>query len=1143
MILFKCLILNFKKICMSQRNIERNELTITPLEIAKSQTVENLRIYGLEYGNWFWKLNFLSRIKHSFRNDYPYMDSFDDYSPNFYIALKDFQKKNWLKETWVLDIETLAKIDKNYPFAFNNAEKAKILNYFQNKTDYIKVETKVVYKETKEKILNSELDLVSDNIAKPKNEVLEKVRKSLNLTGNLEEMKKQIINFQKMHCLNETDGIIGKETYYEVVAKDYFTNEKQSEILEKWPSKADQAIILEIFQNWRIGSVELNKISIILKNFKEKNSTSANFESEFGDFYKNFDNIITEYRNSPVWKADQITADKNRESLYWAMKKIYNWEMGITEWIKEIATNPVLLLTAWVTFLFGMWWTETKMSDSWWKRILLLIAAPVVVPAAWNTLWWSEILNDVWNSAKDVKNWLKSSESQVQKNEIEKETHNFIVKEWGEAANWVKNKTNEIYNWVSNDGSKKTPIIKKDGINASKEEIEKQIYQSTNWVLNSIFSKNLSYSKSGNESEKSKFIEKDDFELFSKNIASDSVLSTKLIADIDSIKSDSWKLKSMLSDETKKKLFPENLSWDKLKKREQDLVTFIWLLLNEKESKDIYISDIFIKEKGFWEKTKEFLMENEITTYIKDEPKLNTEIFTIVWSLSLNIKSEVSLILSTINVWDAENEEKINKLTKYINENSSKIWNDKEKLQLLRNIYLMELEYKKFVTSVDKIDINGGKDSMTKLNEEKAKIDKKYNEIKLSKPKNNSNKIFREKINEKILTKEKEIYNATVDKDSLWDVKNKIERADRDKTLDELFNQIGSEKPKHDLTSYREYFSNNERVLAYNKIFNDEYLESYIWKEAFYNLENNWYANIELGADWLPDVKLENFWIKTDSKEEKERLMINHIRWYRIYKARKDYKEIVGNIKKLAAEEVKNIENLKKEIENTKTNPDLYKLKQEEFAKKLSETVNRVYPNEKPESFTDISAYIDYMNKNNRTSVYSEIISKLKAVNNSDHFGLDTEKWTSSIDFDKEVLSALSSVTNVLTNETKAVEKTVKLDKKENLVSTSIEVSKAYNEYYNKVNISLNDFKWKPGIENILKNLKNPEELSKMTFGDLENYLTKLNSWIKAYNESITENNKTRTDETKKEKLINTKDFMNEFNNLNEEFKKYYTSK
>lgn len=1129
-------------------NERQKQLSV--LEQARIDSIANLRSYWLEFTSWIWSLNFISKMKNAFRNDDSYIykvDNFDDYSQEFYDTLKDFQSRNGLKITGVLDIETLVSFDKKYPNYLSYEEKAKILNYFQNKTEFITTETKIVSKETKEKIIKSELDLVSDNISNPKNQVLEKVRKSLGLTGNIEEMKKQIANFQKMHCLNETDWVIWKETYYEVLAKDYFTNEKQSEILEKWPTKADQTFILEVFQNGRIGSTELNKISIILKTFKEKNVSNANFEAEFWDFYKRYENLLTEYRNSPAWKVDEKIADKNRESLYGAMKKMVNWEMEITEWIKQIATNPALVLTAWITFLFGMWWSETKMSDAWWKRIILLIAAPVAVPAAWKLVGWNEILNDVWNWVKDVKNWTKTPEAQAQKNEIASSTHNFIVRNGTDSVSWVKTKASEIHNWIKTWDTSKLPVflwwtaIDK---NLSKEEIENRIYKDTNQVLFSVYEKNFSYSKSANESEKAKFIEKEDFTTISNALHTDSDFTWKLIADVNYVKSDVSKLKEMLSADTKNTLF-WNLSWDKLKKREQDLVTFVNLFLDEKESNDVYISDIFIKEKWFFDKAKDTLIENKITTYMKDDEKLNSEVNKIVSSLSVNIKSEVSSILTSWNFGDSEQAKKINEISDYINKNDAKIWTDKEKLLLLKNIYVMEYEYQNFVKNVDAIDKNDGKNSLTKLNEEKAKIDKKYNEIKLSKPANDSNKIFGEKIKEKISQKEKEIYDATADKDSLGDVKNKIERADREKKLDKIFDDIWNEKPTHNLESYRKYFSDDKRVLAYNNIFNDEYLKNYIWKEAFHSINENQYNNVKIWKDWLPIVSLEIFWSKTDSKEEKERLMINYIRWYKIYKAREKYEEIVKNIKKLAEEEVKNIKDLKTEIENSKTNTELYNLKQKEFGKKLSEIVNRVYPNEKPESFTDVSAYIDYMNKNNRTSVYSEIISKLKAINWNEYYTIyfNETDWTKVSDFDKYVMWELSLVTNVLTNETKSVEKTVKSNKKENLVSTSLEVSKAYNQYYNKVNEAFENFKWKSGIDNILKYLENPTDLEKIKFSDLEGSLINLNSWIKNYNDSIIEKNKTIKDETKKEKLIDTKIFLSEFDKLNEEFKKYYESK
>lgn len=1196
-------------------NERQKQLSV--LEQARIDSIANLRSYWLEFTSWIWSLNFISKMKNAFRNDDSYIykvDNFDDYSQEFYDTLKDFQSRNGLKITGVLDIETLVSFDKKYPNYLSYEEKAKILNYFQNKTEFITTETKIVSKETKEKIIKSELDLVSDNISNPKNQVLEKVRKSLGLTGNIEEMKKQIANFQKMHCLNETDWVIWKETYYEVLAKDYFTNEKQSEILEKWPTKADQTFILEVFQNGRIGSTELNKISIILKTFKEKNVSNANFEAEFWDFYKRYDALLTEYRNSPAWKVDQKNIQKNEQSFY---SIIMDENIPVWEKIKKIATDPTLLLVGWALFLFGVVWPKNSYTDWFFKRAGWLLGWALFWPALWNKLWIWEAIDDATKKINNISAWTKTPEAQAQKNEIASSTHNFIVRNGTDSVSWVKTKASEIHNWIKTWDTSKLPVflwwtaIDK---NLSKEEIENRIYKDTNQVLFSVYEKNFSYSKSANESEKAKFIEREDFTTISNALHTDSDFTWKLIADVNYVKSDVSKLKEMLSADTKNTLF-WNLSWDKLKKREQDLVTFVNLFLDEKESNDVYISDIFIKEKWFFDKAKDTLIENKITTYMKDDEKLNSEVNKIVSSLSVNIKSEVSSILTSWNFGDSEQAKKINEISDYINKNDAKIWTDKEKLLLLKNIYVMEYEYQNFVKNVDAIDKNDGKNSLTKLNEEKAKIDKKYNEIKLSKPANDSNKIFGEKIKEKISQKEKEIYDATADKDSLGDVKNKIENWEIEKKLDKIFDDIWNEKPAHNLESYRKYFSDDKRVLAYNKLFDWEYLCKNTTKDV---LPCNW-------VNWKP-VPPEIF-----SKINGTDLTEGKKRYNKIVEHREKYEEIVKNIKLLVDEDVKKIDNIKSEIEKSKTNTNLYKLKQEEFGKKLSEIVNRVYPNEKPESFTDVSAYIDYMNKNNRTSVYSEIISKLKAVNASwVKFNLDIvnkkvdekniitsdkineiskleklkeniksykETWIEfkneyvkemnyffpnrevkhfntkdgkidydaymnhiqniindntnnpdSIDFDKKILTALSSVKNTLTNETKAVEKQVSADKKSEIVSTNLEVSQAYNEYYDKVKEELDKLKWN-WIETVKTKLKNPKDLEKMTFKDLKLVLDELNEAIFSYNENIgninkeiVKNNVNKAKDKKQEleKAIDTSKFKSEFNKLNDEIEKYY---
>lgn len=781
------------------RNFETNNLTITPLEAAKRKSMENLKAYGLDIISLTWEIYFISRMKDAFRNSYN-MDSFNDYSPEFFQAVCDFQRKNNMTSNGVLDIDFLVKFDRQYPNVFSDMEKARILNYFQNREKYVNSEAKYIYTETQESIVKTELDLV-DDIWMPKHEVFKFVKTELNLNWNVTEMRTQIVTFQKEHNLREADWKIWKETYYESLARNYFSGEKILNMNENGISKNDQKLILEIFENGRKWSPELTKISAFLEAFRQKGQTNLNFHRDYWEFYGKYDAIILNYKNSPDWIQDQKIANQRAQSFYSIAK---DPNIPTDEKIKRIVTDPTVLMVGSLLFLFWVVGSDSKYTDSFLKRWAWLLWAGLFWPDIWNKLWLWEALRDAKKTISTVWDNVESG-SGVRETQAAK-TENFIK----ELPGHITQKLKDAWNYTSQAAEKWLESI-----------------NSSFWAISA---KNEALKKSKNDEEKEKYITDENFYKLSNNFAKDEKLFETSINDLEKAKTEPAEIKKYLSEDTKKALYPENQTDEEKQKMDKDLKNYVSLLLSEKDSDDYYIKDIIIS-KSIFSKGVDLLTS---TVDYNEIPEINKKIEDSVSKISQKEESNVKLALFSItsNPW-----EKVNKLEAILKKEDL-MESDKREIEILRDIYLIDKNYNDLIKIIDEADINWWENSLKKLEDS-------YN-IFEDKTKNYNKKpgsvydIYKQKIEEKYRQKQKEILE-----------KMPTKTPEQESLLNEIQTGTNFEKnysmiwalPNHDLKSYQDYLS-NQRVLAYNSVLNS----SFDWK-----FEDNW--DVKIDEKWELIIK------------------------------------------------------------------------------------------------------------------------------------------------------------------------------------------------------------------------------------------------------------------------------------------------
>ncbi len=262
---------------------------------------------------------------------------------------------------------------------------------------------KEIKKETQEKISREKekLPLFS-------RESLDKIWVTPNEANTLAEKvlgkdftKEKIMSFQKEHFL-WIDWKIGKETYVQLVLNQAFKGVEKPNV---GLSQDSMGRIMGILENGKKSDKDVIKVMAFLEQFKKDKKELIEKDEKHKEFFWKVDKIIWDFKNSPEWEKALKDAKKYIDSIYWTLK---DPNLSSTEKAKKILTDPTLLLAGWILFLFWVFWSNSKYTNSFMKRAGWIFGGILLGPAIWNKFWFSEMIDDatkLW-----VKAWEKASE-------------------------------------------------------------------------------------------------------------------------------------------------------------------------------------------------------------------------------------------------------------------------------------------------------------------------------------------------------------------------------------------------------------------------------------------------------------------------------------------------------------------------------------------------------------------------------------------------------------------------------------------------------------------------------------------------------------------------------------------------------------
>jgi len=299
-------------------------------------------------------------------------------------------------------------------------------NFDYNDIDYNEFLRWDIKNETKEKLSKNESQLTGANLKDIwvlRSDALKFAKEELKISDpfDIKNFQKTIEAYQKSHFWpwKSVDWKIGKETFMEMKA--WVVLEKA----RKWTNilPATQKEILFVLENWNPkGSnfIWKNGLYNFLCNFRKNptgNKDYTDFFLKLDIFFKNW-NSYTKHIEKEIksWKWDSGT-------MYQRWKKIImNENLTPKEKTKAIYDEfkgwaKILL---WIAFLFGMFWSDSKMTDSWWKRALVLF---------W--IWAS----GAFEALDDWVNWALDEDTTLEKS----------VATW---ASWSNSITNVLKEWT-----------------------------------------------------------------------------------------------------------------------------------------------------------------------------------------------------------------------------------------------------------------------------------------------------------------------------------------------------------------------------------------------------------------------------------------------------------------------------------------------------------------------------------------------------------------------------------------------------------------------------------------------------------------------------------------------------------------------
>ncbi|RAL56592.1 hypothetical protein BLD25_02935 [Candidatus Gracilibacteria bacterium GN02-872] len=810
--------------------------------------------------------------------------------------------------------------------------------------------------ETQRDLSNEEANLIASNIGVEKNIVFAEASELIPLKKGMsvEQMRQAIMDYQSKHLL-DVDGRIGKQTYEEIKAEKYFDNNKLFETYKvNGISVRDQELILHSLRNLRKGSWMYNNIISSVNQLEQALKLTNNQErlDEYSDFFAEVNRIKDNYKNSPQFKNDLAENAGPRESVYLTFKKIANGEISVGEGLKQLWGDPRTRFVLSIMLIFGIFPDELKskipLMGSFFKRLILL---GLITTMGSGVVKWAgidDMMKDVDEAFEKAKSAAKGLPSPTQ-----------AKGDLGAGARDGYKTTSETIDDIKNG---KTPSwVQKvyDGVEKGGKKVVKTAQEGAMYFGNKVtelFDGNANLLKSKNE--KTLAVPSEEFGTILPIVSNDEIFPKSKIIDVKRAAETGFgDLKKYFSEGTNKSLL-KGVPDEKRKEREKNVTKCVLQICKKGEllGDEALIGNVFLGEDyNSWLGEKEYIKDNFLDNEIK---KLTNEIN------DKDVKDEVMGMSGVffLNTPD----EAISKL-KNIQTNNP---NDKQKIEEIKNIYQMKLDFDNGVKSLEKIQTVGGihmiNEQLQRIQTERANLFNKYRTNLAVGLKEQYNKIYNEK--DKLLLNLVPS-NFTVDEPNLGkegyptiNAHDRKELLNDKENLDINFPKIG-ELPTDggNLDSFYLYFTDETAISLKNIL---EISEKYAKRELEIDGLTEKEGNYEFDGKKWEEI----------SNEDKLTVEIL-LKYTEIKNKIEIFKNTVENLKNRDVEEINKLkETLKNDSEN---NPNFFRENISNYENKIKEICGKIYKNKLPDNFSEIWNWI---NGSNTVSRYKELENRMKII-------------------------------------------------------------------------------------------------------------------------------------------------------------------
>ena len=480
--------------------------------------------------------------------------------------------------------------------------------------------------------------------------------------------KAEIEKYQEAHNLS-VDGIVGKETYYELKAEAVIKN--ACDHFEQY------GLSLSTLQEMEALFPHLNPTS---KNWARLWSLFCRFkkDAKFGPMrYKPWmQEIITRIDAIKAQKQKSPEIKKVKSSKQWKdFVDLYHdmeaWKISGWEFVKKIVTDPTMVMVWGLLFLFWVIGWDSKYTNSFMKRLGWIFGAMLFGPEVCHKIGCSKLFDaaaeTAWDAAWAAVKW---------------------AKEWyNNAKPKVEQALEDMWEWLSNAWESVKDTF---GVGENKEG--KSFFK---WLSFDDFKPSFLSVAWGIES-KNKALEKTE-QIPKENLKH---LSWVLLSDKKFLLTTKWDLSKISKNNLKEYLTSQSLSTLTDKDREY-ITKYMSLLKQEFDADDTFVRDLFI--------TKEVLdkiMSSLGDSYIKnlDLPVITKQ--DLLTLLNSPYKKDKIIAIDIISAFESKDPKKLDEIisvywsnAKVANLNLNKVidsiknyLHDKEELEKLKTYFKKTLE-------------------------------------------------------------------------------------------------------------------------------------------------------------------------------------------------------------------------------------------------------------------------------------------------------------------------------------------------------------------------------------------------------------------------------------------------------------------